>query len=1041
MRFRIIGSLIAFGLLQLWLITPISNVQAEEKINLGLGDHFQNSSQDPVEPKPNQCEITVLIRGGGEVNARFGDMQPIVLTDFNNNFAVTCNNTVQLFAVSQEFWQFQGWEGLEEELVTTPSIVVRNGQEVTAVFSRDGLYYETVDVPYVDRSGRLTNQVPYLKSTQRSLAGQGIAATATAEPVINVWYGNTQPFGQIGMSQKYVNILGNVSDLDGDISNLEYSLNGKATVALSIGPDIRRLQDPGDFNVDISEDTLVDGENTLLIRATDSLANKSESIVTIDYDANSVWPLPQDGYLVDWDATGDIQDVAQVVDGRWTVSPLGAITASIGYDRLVAIGDQSWVDYEALIPVKINSIDPKGFAGSNVAPAVGVIMHWTGHIDDSLCGQPKCGFQPTIASWYEWDKDQSGNGQFSMWLRYNQKKKPENNLQLAFDKNYYWKIRAEGSKSPNGQFKMKVWPVGEVEPENWLVTLNGSSDSPKNGSILLLAHYAELVFGDIFISPLNVEPDTTPPVISDVSVAVEPDGATVHWITDEPATSQVNFGKTTTYNKTIEDLSFSTEHFIYLDNLQSEQLYHFKISSTDLKSNAAVTEDDTFTTQKLIAIVSDDFNTCTLDPAWQFDDPLNDANYFLTTTQVDINVPGGMAHDIWEGSEPFIRTPRLMRSVTDPNNLQVKFDSGVHENVTFQGVLFEEDAKNLFRVSYQFEDNQTALYVIGHKEGLPSKVLKKVVINGASPDGPLFIWTNRENGQWKVRYSTNGTNWSDAGTFQFPLSITKAGVFAGNVAGPQTIPALKARVDYWFNANSPIVPEDAKALILPVSIQGNGSVSKNVECGNPVTLTAAPDQGWKFVKWIGPPIDGVTTPVITTSFGNGNQVTALFEVISDGSFTLGTASIGQGSINKNPNKSSYDKGESVTLTAQAAGGWQFDHWEGNLTSSNQIETITMDSNKSITAVFVESEGFDLQIDVIGSGKVIASPEKAIYNPGDSVLLIAFSNPGWAFNRWQGDLIDTSNRVSITITKNTHITAVFEQVQGAVFFAHMPFINR
>jgi hypothetical protein len=443
----------------------------------------------------------------------------------------------------------------------------------------------------------------------------------------------------------------------------------------------------------------------------------------------------------------------------------------------------------------------------------------------------------------------------------------------------------------------------------------------------------------------------------------------------------------------------------------------------------------------LIAVVSDDFNYCALDPAWQFIDPLNDSDYTLTTTQLDFMVPAGTAHDIWpEQGKPLIRTPRMMRSITDPNNLQVKFDSGVNEEVGFQGVLFEQDENNVFRVSYQFKNAQTELYIIGHRGAQNAKIFKKINVNGASADGPLYIRTTRESGRWNVSYSTNGTGWTDAGTFDFPLSVTKAGVFAGNVSGPETIPAVKAQVDYWFNADSPLNPEDDAALILPVNIQGNGSVAKNVECGNPVTLTAVPAAGWQFVNWAGSPIDGQTNPEITTSFQFGDQVIAVFEEIGDGPFTLGTSVIGQGVISKNPDKSEYENGESVTLTAQPGAGWTFDHWEGALTGDNETQILTMDANKNVTAVFVEQVGFDLQVDVVGSGKVIASPEKLLYDPGESVLLIAFSDPGWRFDRWEGAVTSETNRISITMTQNTVVTAIFEQAQQEIFTVHLPFIN-
>jgi hypothetical protein len=82
------------------------------------------------------------------------------------------------------------------------------------------------------------------------------------------------------------------------------------------------------------------------------------------------------------------------------------------------------------------SIDPRGWWTGNRAPAVGVVMHWTGHTDDPIdCGQPKCGYLPTIASWHEWDED-SGDGKFSMWLKLANIKDAESSLMLETGESY-----------------------------------------------------------------------------------------------------------------------------------------------------------------------------------------------------------------------------------------------------------------------------------------------------------------------------------------------------------------------------------------------------------------------------------------------------------------------------------------------------------------------------------------------------------------------------------------------------------------------------
>jgi uncharacterized repeat protein (TIGR02543 family) len=58
-----------------------------------------------------------------------------------------------------------------------------------------------------------------------------------------------------------------------------------------------------------------------------------------------------------------------------------------------------------------------------------------------------------------------------------------------------------------------------------------------------------------------------------------------------------------------------------------------------------------------------------------------------------------------------------------------------------------------------------------------------------------------------------------------------------------------------------------------------------------------------------------------------------------------------GSVTKYPNKSSYSDGESVQLTATANSGYTFSGWSGNASGSTNPITITMNSNKSVTANF------------------------------------------------------------------------------------------
>ena len=94
--------------------------------------------------------------------------------------------------------------------------------------------------------------------------------------IIDIWYGEEQPagenlqvFGQPGVPQRWVNILGNVSGPE-EVASLTYSLNGGPELPLSVGPDQRRLDRTGDFNVEIDYADLLDGTpNQLIITAID----------------------------------------------------------------------------------------------------------------------------------------------------------------------------------------------------------------------------------------------------------------------------------------------------------------------------------------------------------------------------------------------------------------------------------------------------------------------------------------------------------------------------------------------------------------------------------------------------------------------------------------------------------------------------------------------------------------------------------------------------------------------------------------------------
>ena len=210
---------------------------------------------------------------------------------------------------------------------------------------------------------------------------------------------------------------------------------------------------------------------------------------------------------------------------------------------------------------------------------------------------------------------------------------------------------------------------------------------------------------------------------------------------------------------------------------------------------------------------------------------------------------------------------------------------------------------------------------------------------------------------------------------------------------------------------------------LTLIIEGNGTVNKNPNQtqyppGTIVQLTAIPDIGWMFSHWSGD-LTGNTNP--TTITMNSNKI--VYANFSQNEYTLTITIVGSGTVNKNPNQSTYHYGDIVTLTAIANTGWGFSGWSGDLTGSTNPTTITINGNKSVTATFTQNE-YILTIVIEGSGIVNKNPDQTTYQYGTVVTLTAVPSNGWSFNHWSGDLTGNNNPENITMNDNKTIIANF-----------------
>lgn len=132
-------------------------------------------------------------------------------------------------------------------------------------------------------------------------------------------------------------------------------------------------------------------------------------------------------------------------------------------------------------------------------------------------------------------------------------------------------------------------------------TLTWDSTTVANGSHTLSAR-AQDAAGNVGIAVAQsvtvANADTTPPVISGVAATnAQSTSAVVTWTTNEPASSRVEYGTTTSYGaSTALDLALVTGHSQQLTGLLPATTYNYRVVSTDAAGNGATSGNFVFTT-------------------------------------------------------------------------------------------------------------------------------------------------------------------------------------------------------------------------------------------------------------------------------------------------------------------------------------------------------------------------------------------------------------------------------------------------------------
>jgi hypothetical protein len=181
--------------------------------------------------------------------------------------------------------------------------------------------------------------------------------------------------------------------------------------------------------------------------------------------------------------------VVQVLDGEWEQTPQGLRTATVGYDRLVAIGQDTWEsNFEVYATMIIHSGPPNSEGG--------VVLGWQGHEGTA---NPRVEWPLQALTWLGTDM-RAPHMRFTAYPGTVWEEIPRPDIGLNIP--YVLHVRSEYLNETTARVAMNVWEEGTPEPEGWQMV----SDLPaRNGSVLLVAYKSDLTFQTVEIGPLSTE--------------------------------------------------------------------------------------------------------------------------------------------------------------------------------------------------------------------------------------------------------------------------------------------------------------------------------------------------------------------------------------------------------------------------------------------------------------------------------------------------------------------------------------------------------
>ena len=205
---------------------------------------------------------------------------------------------------------------------------------------------------------------------------------------------------------------------------------------------------------------------------------------------------------------------------------------------------------------------------------------------------------------------------------------------------------------------------------------------------------------------------------------------------------------------------------------------------------------------------------------------------------------------------------------------------------------------------------------------------------------------------------------------------TQSNYFRGTTVNLSAEPAPGWTLLNWMGDASGTNPKASVTMDRPKEVQAvfgttcnttvlrQGAVVRNlgtglVPFGAVVRLTAIPQPGYYLGLW-GNAASSVVNPLDFTVTNANPTVGAFFLPLGANQAALTVLEQGAGVVAREPEANAYTKGQAVRLTAQPFPGQAFLGWTGDASGTQNPLTVTLTTNKTITATFTHRLGLAIQ---------------------------------------------------------------------------------